>query len=62
MDQKLTGWLILEEAYPHKPVEFQVDEEENQEAPYSDDNNIYQFHIELDFSGDYPVLRGLTDR
>jgi hypothetical protein len=51
---KKTGWLILD--YNLKPLEFLV-EEQPSEPPYSDDEGIWQFHLEIDFSTEYPTAK-----
>jgi hypothetical protein len=53
--KKVTGWLILESHPPYQAVEFIVEEEPLGEPPYSDDNDILQFHLALDFSAEYPT-------
>lgn len=57
--KRITGWLVMEDEVPHRPIEFQVEEDGADEAPYSNDNSVLQFHIEIIFPSDhsYPVAK-----
>jgi hypothetical protein len=52
------GWLCLipNEQGTSGRYEFEFDEVENQEAPYSDDEWVYQFHVRIGWEDDYPKL------
>jgi|WetSurMetagenome_2_1015567.scaffolds.fasta_scaffold1462065_1 hypothetical protein len=49
-----TGWLILN-SQTLQPIELLLDEDPTDEAPYSNDNDILQFHLSIDFNTEYPT-------
>lgn len=59
MANRVVGWLVMD-SMNFKPIEFQ-EQEVLDEPPYSNDEGVLQFPLEIDFSTEYPTAKILTD-